>query len=177
MINKQLVPKTRTLIKTDRNGTRHYHVDACPRCGGTGVYDMTTLDNYRCWKCGATGYFPHIEKEYTPEYLEKKAKKAREKWLDKNKESLPKQVRNGTAFRSMENPIYAVKGNTWSIRNELKSKGARWVQILHTWVFDEPTKEYETVEIRFEEMYLINENYIVNCRHDELRLIWDKIGV
>jgi hypothetical protein len=27
----------------------------CDRCDGTGVYSPTSLDNGRCWGCGATG--------------------------------------------------------------------------------------------------------------------------
>ncbi len=172
---KQLVPLTKTLIKIDSNGTKHYHVDACPRCGGTGVYDMTTLDNYRCWKCGATGYYPHTEKEYTEEYLAKKSEKAHKKWLEKNLANLPKNIRNGTPFRTIDAPIYAVKGDTYAIRNELKAKGARWVLILHTWVFDTPTSEYSTVEIRFDDICLINENNIPNIKRDDLYAVWDKI--
>lgn len=163
---KQLVPLTKTLIKIDRNGTKYYHVDACPKCGGTGYYDATTIDGNRCWKCQNSGYFPHTVKEYTREYLDKQAKKAHEKILAKNLADLPRNIKRNTPFWTVENPIYAVKGDTYAIRDELRRKGALWAQELRTWVFHKPTEEYETVEIHFDDIFYINE-YNMPIRKDE----------
>lgn len=165
----------KTLIKIDRNGTKHYRVDECPRCGGTGKYEYTTLDNYRCWKCGGSGYYPHIEKEYTEEYLAKKEAKAREKKLADNLAKLPENIKKMTPFLSMEKPIYVVKGNTFKIRNELKEKGARFSQQLRTWVFDTPTDEYETLEIRFDDIWFINKFNRPESKYTAFWEIFDKL--
>ena len=74
----------RELIKTDRNGTKHWNVLVpCDRCGGTGIYRWGAIqhDAYgnvcgstyagTCFKCGGAANVWEIEKEYTPEYRAK----------------------------------------------------------------------------------------------------------
>ena len=68
----------RELIKTDKNGTKHFATYCkCDRCGGTGVYTWGGTINGRpmyagtCFKCGGAQWIPTIEKEYTPEYRAK----------------------------------------------------------------------------------------------------------
>lgn len=82
---------TKTLIKTDRNGTRYYDVtDVCPRCGGRG--DYIRHYNYGvCFLCGGSGVKHYTVKEYTPEHeakLEaqrvKRAEKRAEAWAQRN---------------------------------------------------------------------------------------------
>lgn len=98
---------TKTLIKTDKNGTKYYEEDVCPKCGGTGYLPFYHhVDCGRCFKCDGTGLFTHIIKEYTPEHAkhlaelaEKRAarkeaaKKAKEearlqKWRDEHPEEV-----------------------------------------------------------------------------------------
>ena len=44
--------KKLTLITNHKNGNQIYEfIGACPRCGGTGFYKYTTLDEQRCWEC------------------------------------------------------------------------------------------------------------------------------
>ena len=166
----------KTLIKTDRNGTKHYHVDECPKCGGTGKYKNTTLDNFRCWKCGGTGYYPHVVKEYTEEYLAKKAEKDHAKWLEKNLKELPANIKRNTPFLTIEQPIYVVKGNTYKIKDELKANGARFSQAICAWVFDKPTDEYETVELNFNDYWFINKYNRPERKDDGIYLweLWEK---
>ena len=171
----QLVSTEKVYIKTDRNGTKHYRVDACPKCEGTGKYLLTTIDDFHCWKCHDSGYFPHIVKEYTPEYLEKQRQKSAAKQLADNLKNLPRNLKGNTPFISMEKPIYAVKGNTYAIKDELKAKGARWVWALRTWVFDNPTDEYETVEINFTDICELNEYNVPQTINDKLYEVERKI--
>jgi hypothetical protein len=70
-----------TLIKIDRNGSKHFEGDIkCDRCGGTGVYAYcvrngvivpTIVDNGVCHKCGGTGKVHGKWIERTPEYQAK----------------------------------------------------------------------------------------------------------
>lgn len=163
------VSTERIYIKTDRNGTKHYRVNACPKCDGTGYVAGTSIDGSRCWKCQHSGYYPHIIKEYTPEYIEARNKKAAERLLADNLKKLPQNIKHYTPFISMDNPIYAVKGDTYSIRGELRSKGARWNWGLYTWVFDAPTADYETVEVKFDDICELNEYNVPRCKEDALR--------
>ena len=40
------------LLEAAKNGNETYEfVGPCPRCGGTGIYEYTTLDEHRCWEC------------------------------------------------------------------------------------------------------------------------------
>lgn len=69
-----------TFIRTDKNGTKYYTSDVCPKCGGSGelpcyYYNQRGI----CFKCDGSGMFTHIIKEYTAEYLEKKARTAERK--------------------------------------------------------------------------------------------------
>jgi hypothetical protein len=68
----------------------------------------------------------------------------------------------------MENPIYAVKGNTYAIKDELKAKGARWAWALRTWVFDKPTDEYETIEINFTDICELNKYNVPQVINEKL---------
>ena len=75
----------RTLVKTDRNGTKYWNTKVlCDRCGdGSGVYKWGAIQTDRnghvigstfagtCFKCGGAGYVWEIVKEYTPEYRAK----------------------------------------------------------------------------------------------------------
>ena len=75
---------TRELIKTDRNGTKHWNtLVPCDRCGGYGIYRWGAIQTDHnghvigstyagtCFKCGGAGKVWEIVKEYTPEYRAK----------------------------------------------------------------------------------------------------------
>ncbi len=75
----------KTLIKIDRNGTKHFADDTCLRCGGAGARNEWFFTGSICYECGGTGHSrTRTWKEYTPEYeaklearrLLKKAKEA-----------------------------------------------------------------------------------------------------
>ena len=68
----------RTLIRTDRNGTKYYRAEcSCWKCGGTGTYQWGAIINGCpsfagvCFNCGGTGIEVETVKEYTPEHQAK----------------------------------------------------------------------------------------------------------
>ena len=73
--------KSKTFVKTDRNGTAYYTVvDECPRCGGSGIFEWASYRGQMagtCFACGGSGRGrEHIVKVYTPEYEAKRAARA-----------------------------------------------------------------------------------------------------
>lgn len=70
----------KTLVKTDRNGTKYWEVSRkCEKCGGTGTYRWGACinDHYQfsgvCFDCDGTGIEVDIEKEYTEAHAQKLA--------------------------------------------------------------------------------------------------------
>lgn len=68
----------RTLIRTDKNGTKIYNVvHTCHRCGGSGVLPCYYhVEAGVCFVCNGSGHEEGIVKEYTEEYLKLKATRA-----------------------------------------------------------------------------------------------------
>lgn len=65
-----------TLIKIDRNGSKHYEgFIPCDRCGGQGGSDVWKFTGYTCYKCGGTGKVFSKWIERTPEYEAKLAER------------------------------------------------------------------------------------------------------
>jgi hypothetical protein len=72
---------TKTLVRTTRNGTRIFKVTyPCSKCGGHGSigYYMHIMAGV-CFECNGTGICESEVKEYSEEFLEKKAAKAEAK--------------------------------------------------------------------------------------------------
>lgn len=79
-----------TLVKIDRNGSKHYEGDiVCDRCGGNGYYAigvhnghplLSPHDGGVCWKCNGTGKVAGKWIERTPEYQAKLDAKRKAKW-------------------------------------------------------------------------------------------------
>lgn len=67
--------ETRTLIRTDKNGTAYYNVVyPCFACRGTGYRpEYTHVEGGVCFECGGSGRCERTEKVYTEEYLQHKA--------------------------------------------------------------------------------------------------------
>lgn len=78
------------LIKTDRNGSKHYEgAIVCDRCGGKGYYAiavhnmrpvLSPHDGGVCWKCNGAGKVIGKWIERTPEYQAKLDEKRKAKW-------------------------------------------------------------------------------------------------
>ena len=157
------------LIKTDKNGTKYYSSNVCPRCGGTGyIRGYEFIQGGICFKCGGTGIFEHTFKEYTPEYLQKLADKRLQKIRNKSEE-INKNflVKNG--FDENGN-TWIVKGNTYAIKDELKSKGAKF-NINLGWHFNHET-EYDSFIVNVDEVTEEDKNtFIKSFREDAGELI------
>lgn len=105
------------IIKTDKHGNRHYRTNACPKCGGTGNVGYT-IDDGRCWKCGATGKGKERNVvEYTPDQAQMRAERATAKRLGPVEQPLERLgfSRNGEGYRPL--------GDTFSCRERIKAAG------------------------------------------------------
>lgn len=138
----------RTLIRIDRNGTKYWDEDECPKCAGTG-YVWSTVDGGRCWKCNASGIYHRTIKEYTPEHEAKLA----ERRLAKYRKQAPEK--NARFFEryglDTEGTAWAVCGNTYSIKEELKAEGARF-NYVYGWHFDHEVDKYVTAKVCIEQV-------------------------
>lgn len=70
--------ENRTLIRTDKNGTRYFRFTCpCAKCNGSGYIDQYKhVEAGVCFDCNGSGIYEGTEKEYTEEYLAKKAEMA-----------------------------------------------------------------------------------------------------
>lgn len=84
------------LIRVDKNGTKYWGDNTCPRCGGQGGRDEWYYTGKTCWECGGSGVSDRMRvwKEYTPEYaakLEAQRAKRRAKWEAEHAEEIAAQ--------------------------------------------------------------------------------------
>lgn len=145
MIGDQKVSKEPILVKTYKDGSKKYRVDACPKCGGIGyLHGYEHIDGARCWKCGATGYFPHEYIEASEERIERQQEKNKSKLIDMA------EKKNSEFFRyngfNDKGKSYIVLGNTYDIRDELKSLGGKF-DYVSGWKIPNDTEKYDTIEI------------------------------
>lgn len=140
--------------RTDRNGTRYFYDYTCPKCGGRKVLpEYNHIDGGVCYKCNGSGTVekPTVVKVYTKVHgakleenrrvrAEKKAeerlanaKAKRGEWLTK----LGFGNEDGTYV------IYRVKGETFSVKEELKALGCKF-QPCVGWYSAQPLEGFET---------------------------------
>ena len=63
---------SRTLVRTDRNGTKYYTgIAKCDRCGGLGGGNQWEYTGWTCYKCGGKGQYATEWCERTDEYQQK----------------------------------------------------------------------------------------------------------
>ena len=139
-----------TLVKTDRNGTKYWTENKCPKCGGTGGIDYYPhVEGGICFKCNGSGYYPHSWKEYTPEY----AAKLEERRIAREKKKAPEK--NAKIFEdngfNEEGFMWIVLGDTYSIKEELKAAGAKFDQRFF-WHFDHEDNGYSCIKISIEDV-------------------------
>lgn len=139
-----------TLIRIDKNGTKYYASDTCPRCGGAGGSDAWAYTGWTCYECGGTGRTlkPRIFKEYTPEYAAKLAERRKAKAIKKAPEVNAKLF-SKLGF-SVDGKAWIVLGNTYEIKDDLKAAGARYHEFIG-WHFDHETS-YPCAEISIEDI-------------------------
>ncbi|MDU4051129.1 MAG: hypothetical protein E7H33_09455 [Clostridium perfringens] len=68
--------------------------------------------------------------------------------------------------------VYAVCGNTYNIKDELKAAGARWNKELKTWTFENEVANYKVKKINYED---ITETSKVYNDSDVLRTMIDVV--
>ncbi|WJE41198.1 hypothetical protein QRD86_00145 (plasmid) [Bacillus halotolerans] len=147
----------------DRNGTKHQEVETdCDRCGGAGQSDKWYLTGKVCFKCGGDGRMLTKRKEYTPEH-EEKLRKQREKRAEKKRLAAIAQAEEEnqvklTNWGYNQPTIHLVLGDTFSIKDELKSAGARFNNQIRGWYFSEKPGQWDTVELETAE--LLKYNYL-----------------
>lgn len=125
-----------TLIRTDKNGTKYYESDVCPKCGGSGQLPCYYYNRGGvCFKCDGSGLFTHIIKEYTAEYLEKKARAEQRKYEREEKRKAEESARRLAKWRE-EHPEEAAKYDKRKIERENSQ-----------WVGNEGDKIEATVEV------------------------------
>lgn len=147
------------LIKIDKNGTKYYADNRCPRCGGQGGRDEWVYTGYTCFECGGTGFAqkPYVYKVYTEEY-EQKLKSQRAKRAEKRRQERAAQADElNAAFLehngfSPEGKVYAVLGDTYPIKDQLKDAGCRFSPLLG-WHCNHPLDGYKTLEIDVSELW------------------------
>lgn len=161
------------LVKTYKDGSKKWRVDACPRCGGTGyLAGFGHVENGRCFKCGGTGYMPH-------EYIEKSEDRIeRDKAMNKAKLIAQSDERNDKFYKNngfnKDGKTYVVLGNTYNIKDELKALGAKFDYIIG-WKLPEDNDAYDTIEVDINEVAKFNDNgWLVFKDSDEIEPIIDK---
>ena len=141
---------TQKLIKIDKNGTKYWQDDCCPRCGGTGrLPEFERVNDGVCFLCGGSGIHESTWKEYTAEYRKILDDRRRARALKKSAEYNQKFLAD-KGF-SEDGRTWLVMGNTYGIKDELKSAGARFNNLL-LWHFDHDPDGYDTTEISVDDV-------------------------
>lgn len=142
------------LIRIDKNGTKYYEDDVCPKCNGRGYIDAYYYNEHGvCFCCGGSGYHTTHWKVYTPEYLakleEKRLAKAKKEAPAKNAKFLKKE-----GF-SEDGKTWIVLGNTYEIKDELKAAGCRWNNLLG-WHFNHADNGFNCFEMDVSEVTILS---------------------
>lgn len=175
-------------IRTDRNGTKIYHDWTCPRCGGAGQSDKCMFTGKICFECGGSGkrHTAKVVKVYTEEYAAKleakriakatqnaeanaeaKAEQERreEEWRKANRERSYRELGCGT-----DGVGYVLVGNTYRIKDQIKSNGGRWIS--QTWVCPVAVEAKGVTAVRIDLKQYINE-YGNLSEYDARDAIWE----
>jgi len=142
---------TGTLVRTDKNGTKYYTSNVCPKCGGRGYLpEYGYVDSGVCFKCGGTGYYTTTWKEYTKEYAAKLEAKRVAREMKKTPEINAKFLEKMGMNENGE--CFVVVGNTYAIKDELKELGAKFNYTL-LWHFDREVEGYKTVKVTADDIF------------------------
>lgn len=134
-----------TLIKIDRNGSKHYEgIVTCDKCGGVGliahhvengVPSWNWTDGGVCWKCNGTGKVIGKWVERTPEYQAKLDAKAEERARARQaeRESKAEEARQEWKERNGFTPdgvTYLFLGDTYSQKEAIKEAGGKYDRLI-----------------------------------------------
>lgn len=154
------------LIKIDRNGSKHFVVDACPKCAGKGwIVGYEHVEGGICFKCGGSGYHPYTFIERTEEYEEKLYQRRLERERKKSDEVNAKFFKREGMNEKGE--AWCVLGNTFNIKDQLREAGAKWNPIMG-WHFSDKPEEFITVKISIEQIGYKNEFYVWNYNNTDI---------
>ena len=167
-------------IRTDRNGTRYFSNCRCDKCGGRGYIDCYRfIDGGVCFDCGGSGRRekPQLIKIYTPEHEEKLAAQRNARAAKKAEERKQEAIRNrGSKLEAIgfgkedEYVIYRVVGNTFSIKDTLKSLGCKFNPCVG-WYAPAALEGYECQ--RFTESEVLTEDVFITWKDkDEVSPLW-----
>ena len=159
--------------RTDRNGTRYFWDNTCPRCNGKGhLYGYEYIQGGVCFKCGGSGTVDHATtyKVYTVAHKAKldaqrevrAEKKAQEKLNSARANRGEWLTKLGFGNEDGTYVIYMVKGNTYSIKDELKALGCKFQPSIG-WYSAHPLDGYDCQ--RFEQAQVVD-------MEQELSIVW-----
>lgn len=136
-------------VRTDRNGTKIYHNNNCPRCSGYGSLEKWVHTGKICFECGGTGLRPRpkVVKVYTDVHRAKldAAKAARDaKRLAENPPPSEDELRARaleTVFNVWQNQGFRRDGsgfihygNTYPHKEAIRDGGGRWCPFLKAYI-------------------------------------------
>lgn len=132
-------------VRTDRNGTKYFLDDNCPRCSGYGELDKWIETGRVCFACGGSGRRPQPKtvKVYTPEHMEKLEARRAARAPKKSAEELEKARRlveetriNTWVYEGFgrDGVGYLHTGNTYKNRETLRQGGGRWHDVLRGYI-------------------------------------------
>ena len=148
----------KTLIRTDRNGTKYFEEEvACMKCGGHGYLGyFHSIENGICFDCNGSGKLIEKTKEYTPEYAVKMQAKAEAKAAKYAAEFEARQAEKAAAIRSKhadENGVcWYVLGNTFEIRDRIKEAGGIF-EPVNGWHFSKKIEGFDLQPVNFADLY------------------------
>ena len=140
------------LLRVDKNGTKYWVDDVCPKCNGKGRIDYYGYyADGVCFMCGGTGTHTSKWKEMTPEHAQELAdrriKKAIKKSEETNRKFLAENGFNEEGF------TWCITGDTYSIKDELKEMGGKFQYGLGWHFAEEKNIEgHETVMVSIDEV-------------------------
>lgn len=164
--------KNVTYERTDRNGTRYFRNHTCDRCGGAGGW--AGWPGFVCYDCGGSGTDPigSLFKIYTPEYeakltaqREARAQKRQQEREAKARAERPQNLEKA-GFGKEEDAyvIYRVVGNTYPIKDELKTLGCKFNRAVG-WFSSKNLEDYECQ--RMEESQVLTDSVFIEWKDKE----------
>ena len=155
-VTKMTTTKTRTYVRTDKNGTEIYHDYTCDRCGGQGWAEAWAGTGLTCYKCSGSGKQsnPTVYKKYTPEYRAKLDARRKAKEAKAEIERIENMIRNSERINREfidnkffgQDAIAVYMGNTYEIKEELKLEGARFISGIG-WYNAETKRDHIVIDI------------------------------
>lgn len=157
---------TATLIKVDRNGSKHWIKQCtCERCNGRGWYATgvmngqlipSRVDNAVCYECHGTGTVERKVIERTPEYEAKLEERRQVKQAKQQAEHLAKLNENRVKWLTShgftaDGLTYIFLGDTYKLKDQLKELGAKF-NISIGWHIDHEVNGFQFITANIHEL-------------------------